>query len=98
MELKQKFTLESLMNDTYKVLAVLYDNAIFLKKATYTPLSQAEIADLAHFSKMKTHKLLHELMDYNLIEPYNGKKGKYRVTRYGVRVVKTCRAVDLMAL
>lgn len=41
-------------NDTYKLLKFLYDNQIQVKEDYYVVLSQQEIADILHYSKLKT--------------------------------------------
>ena len=51
------------------------------------PLSQQEIADLAHYSKLKTNKIINDLKDYGCVVPFQGKKGKYALTEIGRKVV-----------
>ena len=53
-----EFNLEFFSNDRYDILKLLCDNRIKVKDDFYVPLSQQEIADIAHFSKLKTNKLL----------------------------------------
>ncbi len=77
------FTLEFFSNDRYDILKLLYDNQIKIKDNFYVPLSQQEIADIAHFSKLKTNKLINELMDNGFITCFNGKRGKYTITDKG---------------
>lgn len=50
-----EFTLEFFSNDRYDILKLLCDNQIKVKDDFYVPLSQQEIADIAHFSKLKTN-------------------------------------------
>lgn len=79
--------LELFANDRYEVLRILSENQITIKEESYVPLSQQEIADLAHYSKLKTNKIINELKDYGCVVPFQGKKGKYALTETGRKVV-----------
>lgn len=83
-----EFTLEFFSNDRYKVLKLLCDNQIKVKNDFYVPLSQQEIADIAHFSKLKTNKILNELIENECIDYFNGKRGKYAITKKGYKVIQ----------
>jgi predicted transcriptional regulator len=83
-----EFTLEFFSNDRYDILKLLCDNQIKVKDDFYVPLSQQEIADIAHFSKLKTNKLLNELMDNGFITYFNGKRGKYAITDKGHKALQ----------
>ena len=67
-------------NDKYKILKCLYDNQIKVKNVKYIVLSQQELADILHFSKNKTNKIIQELKKDNFIDSYNNIKGKYIIT------------------
>ena len=54
-------------NDKYKTLKCLYDNQIKVKNIKYIVLSQQELADILHFSKNKTNKIIQELKKNNFI-------------------------------
>ena len=41
-------------------LKLLSENQVTIKESSYVTLSQQEIADMAHFSKLKTNKLLND--------------------------------------
>lgn len=82
------FNLEFFSNERYDILKLLCDNQIKVKDDLYVPLSQQEIADIAHFSKLKTNMLLHELMDGGFITYFNGKRGKYVITDKGYKVLQ----------
>lgn len=82
-----EFTLEFFTNDRYKLLEILSENQVKIKNVNYIPLSQQEIADIAHFSKLKTNKLINELKDKKLIEAYQGKKGKYVLTDKAFKIL-----------
>lgn len=57
----EELTLEFFTNDRYKILNTLSNNLVKIKEDCYVPLSQQEIADMVHFSKLKTNKILNEL-------------------------------------
>ena len=82
-----EFTLELFANDRYNILKLLCDNQVKVKDDFYVPLSQQEIADIAHFSKLKTNRILNELMDNGFISYFNGKRGKYFITEKGHKVL-----------
>ena len=81
------FSLDIFSNDKYQILKLISDNHIQIKNEIYTPLSQQEIADLAHMSKLKTNKILNELKTGGFIDYYKGKRGKYVVTDDGKTVI-----------
>lgn len=56
-----EFTLEPFANDTFRVLKFLKDNQVEVKGHWYVTLSQQEIADMNHMSKLKTNRILREL-------------------------------------
>ena len=65
------FTLEFFSNDRYSILKLLSENQVTIKESSYVTLSQQEIADMAHFSKLKTNKLLNELFLFlNILTPH----------------------------
>ena len=83
------FTLEFFSNDRYSILKLLSENQVTIKESSYVTLSQQEIADMAHFSKLKTNKLLTELIQDGYIGLFNGKRGKYMLTEKGLKVLHT---------
>ena len=83
-----EFALEFFANDRYTILKLLLNNQIQVKDDFYVSLSQQEIADMAHFSKLKTNRLLNELMDEKFVQYYNGKRGKYSITDKGHKALR----------
>ena len=81
-------SLELFVNDKYKLLKFLYDNQIQVKENYYVTLSQQEIADILHFSKLKTNNIIKELRKNNFIDTYNNKRGKYIITGKGCKVIE----------
>lgn len=82
-----EFNLEYFSNERYDILKLLCDNQIKVKDNFYIPLSQQEIADIAHYSKLKTNRILNELMDNGFLSYFNGKRGKYVITDKGHKVL-----------
>ena len=83
-----EFVLEFFGNDRYVILKLLSENQIKVKDDYYVPLSQQEIADMAHFSKLKTNKLLNELIGGDYVGYFQGKRGKYAITEKGLKVLR----------
>ena len=80
--------LEFFGNSYYKVLKVLYDNQIQVKDKCYVTLSQQEIADILHFSKLKTNGIIKELREKGFSTNYENKKRKYVLTDNGYKVIE----------
>lgn len=87
--------LEFFANDKYKILDVLNNNKIKIKEDLYIPLSQQEIADIAHFSKVKTNRIINELIDKKFLIVYKGKKGKYALTEKAYKVLKLMKKTNI---
>lgn len=82
-----EFSLEFFMNERYQLLKLLYGNQVKIKDDFYVPLSQQEIADMAKISKLKTNRMINELIDEGFLESYKNKRGKYAITEKGVKVL-----------
>ena len=83
-----EFTLESFANDSFKVLKSLKEHQIEVKGHWYVTLSQQEIADMNHMSKLKTNRILRELREGNFVVTYQNKRGKYEITEQGHKVLR----------
>ncbi len=83
-----QFTLEYFANERYELLKLLCDNQVKVKDAFYVSLSQQEIADMAHISKLKANKIINELIEQECLYLYNNKRGKYALTEKGLRVLQ----------
>ena len=81
-------SLENFGNERYTILKILYINRTKVKDDSYTPLSQQEIADIAHYSKLKTNRIINELKNMNCVRAYQNKKGKYMITDAGEKVLQ----------
>ena len=58
------------------------------KIINYIPLSQQEIADINKMSKLKTNRLLRDLIEGGFVCPYQNKRGKYEITEKGHKVLR----------
>lgn len=81
-------SLEDFGNERYTILKILYINRTKVKEDYYTSLSQQEIADIAHYSKLKTNRIINELKNMNCVLPYQNKKGKYIITTTGEKILQ----------
>ena len=81
-------SLNFFINNRYEILRLLCDNQVSIKDEQYINLSQQEIADMAHYSKLKTNKILNELMDMGYVNLYKNKRGKYVITEKAVKIIE----------
>lgn len=82
-----EYNLEFFANDRYKLLKLMHENRVKVKDDFFVPLSQQEIADMAHFSKLKTNQIINELIAFGCVIPYQNKRGKYEITDKGLKVL-----------
>jgi predicted transcriptional regulator len=87
--------LEFFANERFEILILLKENEIKVKEDEYVPLSQQEIADMAHFSKLKTNKILNELINLDYVVPYMNKRGKYALTEKGNKLIELFKNTNL---
>lgn len=87
--------LEFFANERYEILILLKENQIKVKEEVYIPLSQQEIADMAHFSKLKANKILNELIDLDYVKSYQNKRGKYALTEKGNKLIELFKNTNL---
>lgn len=85
-----KFTLESFANDFFKVLKFLKDNQVEVKGHWYVTLSQQEVADMNHMSKLKTNRILRELKEGNFVVPYQNKRGNTKSLSKVIKCYNLC--------
>lgn len=81
-------TLQYFANDNYKILKILSDNKVVILEDLIVPLSQQQIADIAHFSKVKTNQILNDLINKGFVDTFEGKRAKYTLTDLGNKVIK----------
>ena len=80
-----EFSLLTFANDKFKLLQMLSDAQKFDKDGIMcVSMSQQEIADSAHISKLKCNKLLNELIDEGFVF---GSWGTYYVTDKGAKAI-----------
>ena len=87
--------LEFFANERYEILILLKENQIKVKEEVYIPLSQQEIADMAHFSKLKANKILNELIELDYVKSYQNKRGKYALTEKGNKLIELFKNTNL---
>lgn len=87
--------LEFFTNDRYKILNLLSMNLLRINEDMFVPLSQQEISDLAGFSKLKTNKIINELIDHGYVGVFQNKRGKYEVTEKGMSALEILRNSEL---
>ncbi len=81
-----KTDIEKLVNDSYKVLALLYDNQITIRGETYCPLSQQEICESIGITRSTLNLLIKRLKEYGFIT-YTGVK-KYCLSDRAIQIVE----------
>ncbi len=75
-------------NDNYKILKILSDNQVEVLGDIIIPITQQDIADLAQFSKVKTNQIINDLINKGLADTYQGKRGKYILTKLGKKAIE----------
>ena len=85
-----KQELESLINDNYKVLSLLYDNQITINGETYCNLTQVEMSNMLNVTRMTLSKKLKELKNNNLIV---FEKQKYVLTNRAIQIIETIEKI-----
>ena len=85
-----KQELESLINDNYKVLSLLYDNQITINRETYCNLTQVEMSNMLNVTRITLSKKLKELKNNNLIV---FEKQKYVLTNRAIQIIETIEKI-----
>ena len=81
---------ETLVNDSYKLLEFLYDNQTTVLDETFVPIKQDRMAKELGVTRATISSLLKKLKENGLIEDYSKDK-KYKLTSDGIRCVKLIR-------
>lgn len=81
-----KHTLKPFGNERYQLLKFLDDNKEYIEGEKRVKLSQQAIADKMHWSKLKTNKIITELIKLKCIERKKGIKG-YIINEDGDKVL-----------
>lgn len=63
-----KTDMEILINDSYKVLALICANQIMIRGESYCPLSQQELAELSEITRSKLNTIIKKLKDNGFIK------------------------------
>ena len=90
-----EFTLEAFANERYELFQLLCEHQVKVRDAFYVTLSQQEIADMAHISKLKVNRIINELMNLECLYLYNNKRGKYALTEKGFKVLQLIQKTNI---
>lgn len=83
---------ETLVNDSYKLLEFLYDNQTTVLDETFVPIKQDRMAKELGVTRATISSLLKKLKENGLIEDYSKDK-KYKLTPDGIKCVKAIRKI-----
>lgn len=87
--------IDKMTNNAYKVLKYMYSCQIELPDGTkYIPLSQVAIASLFGISTITMNKLFKQLRSDNLLLPFEGKRGKYKLTDKAIIILKDMEKLE----
>lgn len=78
--------MELFMNDSYKLLKLMFDNQTTVLNKKVIPLTQLELSSELKFSKMKTNALFVELQKEGYI--IQETRGKYSLTDKAEIIIK----------
>ena len=77
-----------LINVSYKLLSLIYDNQVTLQGETYCPLSQQELSDMMGMTRATINTHLPKLRELGLLEDDVGKSKKYILTDRAIQIVE----------
>ena len=76
--IKIKTQVNALVNDSYRVLKILYNSQVTINNETYCPLSQEEISKELGVTRVTIGNILKKLKSNNLIEIVDNRKYKLK--------------------
>ena len=80
------------MNDSYKLLKLMYDNQITVLNKSFVPLTQMELSSELGFSKMKTNALFVDLQSKEYIVKVA--RGKYALSDKAIYIVDNIENIE----
>ncbi|WP_051533517.1 hypothetical protein [Anaerovibrio sp. RM50] len=80
------------LNDSYKILKLLYDNQTVVLDKKVVPLTQSEIGIALGMSKAKVNVLIGQLQDEDYVSLES--RGKYVLSEKAVMFIQTMRRTD----
>lgn len=81
--------IEKFTNNTYKILKQIYDCQVPLQDGSlYIPISQAELARIVGVSTITMNKYFKEFQEDGLVQPYENKRGKYKLSDKALIVIR----------
>ena len=83
--------INELLNDSYKVLKILYDNQVTINNETYCPLSQEAISKELGVTRVTIGNIMKRLKDKNLIIVEGSRK--YILTNEAIKTIKKIQKI-----
>lgn len=83
--------MNELLNDSYKVLNILYDNQITINNETYCPLSQDAISKELGVTRVTIGNIMKKLKNNNLI--FYESSSKYKLSNEAINLIKKIRKI-----
>lgn len=80
------------LNDSYKLLKLLYDNQTVILDKKVVPLTQNEIGNALGMSKAKVNSLIGQLQDEEYVSLET--RGKYVLSEKAIMFIETMRRTD----
>ena len=87
-------SVNDLVNDSFLILATLYENQVTVLNEIQIPLTQLDIAKALGFSKNKVYSVFKMLKKRGYIESV--KRGKYTLTDKAVYIIENLYEMDKM--
>lgn len=80
--------LDLFLNDSYRILIVLYNHQQTINENTFSPITQQEIADSIGCSIMKVNPIIAKLKKNGYVNTYRNSRGRYQLTDKAKYLVK----------
>lgn len=84
------------LNDSYKILNLLYENQTVVLDKTVVPLTQSEIANELGMSKAKVNSLIGQLQNEEYVSLAT--RGKYVLSEKAILLIESMRRTDIKLL
>ena len=84
------------LNDSYKILNLLYENQTVVLDKTVVPLTQSEIANELGMSKAKVNSLIGQLQNEEYVSLAT--RGKYVLSEKEILLIESMRRTDTKLL
>ena len=84
---------ETITNDYFKVLSIIYDNQITIGNETYCPLSQEKIAIIAGVSRNTIGTTIKKLREQGIIICKESETKKYFLSEETSNIIKRLKSI-----